>query len=114
MHVIVCVNIRQVKGSISIMLCAVYKSIRKPQTYLFVAKRDDFSRVPTPLLEQFGPPQLVSVLNIKETTKMAMAEAPKVISEVTQSGFYLQLPPPPVDYLKAHKERKQQQLESDS
>jgi len=94
------------------MLCAVYKSIRKPQTYIFVAKRDDFSQVPTPLLEQFGPPQLVSVLNITETTKMAMAKAPKVIKEVMNSGFYLQLPPPPIDHLKDHKNRKQQELES--
>ena len=94
------------------MLCAVYKSIRKPQTYIFVAKRDDFSQVPTPLLEQFGPPQLVSILNIKETTKMAIADASRVIKEVTDSGFYLQLPPPPIDYLKDHKNRKLQQLES--
>ncbi|MEJ6078240.1 YcgL domain-containing protein [Vibrio sp. 1-Bac 57] len=90
------------------MLCAVYKSIRKPQTYIFVAKRDDFSQVPTALLEQFGPPKLVTVLNITETTKMAMAEAPKVIKEVARSGFYLQLPPPPVDHLKDHKKRQQQ------
>ncbi|WP_160062795.1 YcgL domain-containing protein [Psychromonas sp. L1A2] len=96
------------------MLCAVYKSIRKPQTYIFVAKRDDFSQVPTPLLEQFGPPQLVSILNIKETTKMAIAEASRVIKAVTDSGFYLQLPPPPIDYLKDHKNRKLQQLESES
>ena len=96
------------------MLCAVYKSIRKPQTYIFVAKRDDFSQVPTPLLEQFGPPHLVSILNIKETTKMAIAEASRVIQEVTDSGFYLQLPPPPIDYLKDHKNRKLQQLESES
>ena len=95
------------------MLCAVYKSIRKPQTYIFVAKRDDFSQVPTPLLEQFGPPQLVSILNIKETTKMAIADASRVIKEVTDSGFYLQLPPPPIDYLKDHKNRKLQQLESE-
>ncbi|MEL0629478.1 YcgL domain-containing protein [Psychromonas aquatilis] len=95
------------------MLCAVYKSIRKPQTYIFVAKRDDFSKVPTALLEQFGPPQLISVLNITDSTKMAMADAKKVIKEVTFAGFYLQLPPPPVNYLKEHKNRKQRELESE-
>lgn len=94
------------------MLCAVYKSIRKPQTYLFVAKRDDFSQVPTPLLEQFGPPELVSVLNITDETKMAMSEAPKVIKAVLETGFYLQLPPPPINHLKEHKNRNQQELES--
>ena len=93
------------------MLCAVYKSIRKSQTYIFVAKRDDFSEVPTPLLENFGPPELVSILNITENTKMAMAEAPKVIKAVTDNGFYLQLPPPPIDYLQEHKHRKQQESE---
>ena len=94
------------------MLCAVYKSIRKPQTYIFVAKRDDFSQVPTPLLEKFGPPQLVSVLNMNNETKMAIAEAPKVIKAIAETGFYLQLPPPPVDYLQDHKNRKKQELES--
>jgi len=40
-----------------------------------------------------------------------MAEAPKVIDAVTEKGFYLQLPPPPVDYLQEHKNRRQQKLE---
>ena len=94
------------------MLCAVYKSIRKPQTYIFVAKRDDFSQVPAPLLEKFGPPQLVSILNMSNDTKMAIAEAPKVIKAVKETGFYLQLPPPPVDHLQDHKNRNKQKLES--
>jgi uncharacterized protein len=92
------------------MLCAVYKSIRKSQTYLFIAKRDDFSPVPEQLLAQFGPPQLVSLLNINLQTKFALAEAQKVISAITNNGYYLQLPPPPVDYLQEHKNwtKKQQ------
>lgn len=94
------------------MLCAVYKSIRKPQTYLFVAKRDDFSAVPSVLLEQFGQPQLVSMLNINKESKMALADAEKVLTEINNNGFYLQLPPPPIDYLKEHKEWIKQQKES--
>lgn len=90
------------------MLCAVYKSIRKPQTYIFVAKRDDFSQVPAPLLEQFGPPQLLSVLNLTENSKMAIAQAKNVIKQVTELGFYLQLPPPPINYLQDYRNRNQQ------
>ncbi len=86
------------------MLVSVYKSIRKSQTYLFIAKRDDFSPVPDPLLSQFGPPQLVTVLNLKDDTKMAFAEADKVLKAIVSNGFYLQLPPPPIDYLQEHKE----------
>jgi len=91
------------------MLCAVYKSIRKSQTYLFVAKRDDFSAVPDPLLTQFGPPQLVSLLNIQADTKLALADADKLILSIQTEGYYLQLPPPPVDHLKEHKKWQKQQ-----
>lgn len=90
------------------MLCAVYKSIRKSQTYIFVAKRDDFSQVPAPLLEKFGPPQLLSILNLTEDSKMAIAEAKNVIKQVTEVGFYLQLPPPPINYLQEYKDHNQQ------
>lgn len=91
-------------GYISIMLCAVYKSIRKSQTYLFIAKRDDFSSVPNELLNQFGIPELISLLNIEEKTKMALADPESVRSAIIKDGYYLQLPPPPIDHLKAHKE----------
>lgn len=84
------------------MLCAVYKSIRKSQTYLFIAKRDDFSSVPDALLTQFGPPQLVSLLNIQEKTQLALADPANVRAAIIKNGYYLQLPPPPVDYLKEH------------
>ena len=93
------------------MLCAVYKSIRKSQTYLFIIKKDDFEPVPGPLLEQFGPPQLVSLLNIKPDSKLAMTDANTVIQAIQKNGFYLQLPPPPVDYLKEHKAWRKKQLE---
>ena len=43
---------------------------------------------------------------------MAMAEAPKVLKAIAESGFYLQLPPPPINYLQEHKNRNKQELES--
>jgi hypothetical protein len=91
------------------MLCAVYKSIRKPQTYLFIAKRDDFTPVLDALLTQFGPPQLVSLLNIQEHTKLALADPKNVRSAIIKNGYYLQLPPPPVDHLKEHKKWQEKQ-----
>lgn len=91
------------------MLCAVYKSIRKSQTYLFVAKRDDFSAVPEQLLTQFGPPQLVSLLNIKADSKLALADANKLIFSIKTDGYYLQLPPPPINHIQEHKKWQKQQ-----
>ena len=45
------------------MLCSVYKSAKKAQTYLFINKRDDFSEVPEALMKMFGKPEMVTVLN---------------------------------------------------
>ena len=95
------------------MLCAIYKSVRKSQTYLFIAKRDDFSPVPDSLLEKFGTPQLISLLNINLQTKFALAEAEKVLSAITNNGYYLQLPPPPVDHLQEHKNWKKKQQDNE-
>ena len=41
------------------MLCAVYKSRKKAETYLFIERREDFSRVPEALMSTFGRPELV-------------------------------------------------------
>ena len=111
MHVIVCNQIRQVKGYISIMLCTVYKSIRKPQTYLFIAKRDDFTPVPDELLNRFGQPQLVSIINLKETTKLALADPLSVQKSIMKDGYYLQLPPTPIDYLQENRTWQEEQEE---
>jgi uncharacterized protein YcgL (UPF0745 family) len=85
------------------MLCAIYKSARKAQTYLFVNKRDDFSSVPDGLMKTFGTPNLVTLINLDTKEKLAMADLEKVKSNLIEKGFYLQLPPPQEDLLKEHK-----------
>ncbi|MEW6992871.1 YcgL domain-containing protein [Colwelliaceae bacterium MEBiC 14330] len=85
------------------MLCTIYKSARKAQTYLFINKRDDFSEVPEALMKTFGTPQLVTILNLAAKDKLAMADIDKVRTNLKEQGFYLQLPPPQEDLLKAHK-----------
>ncbi|MCF1427522.1 MAG: YcgL domain-containing protein [Shewanella sp.] len=86
------------------MLCAVYKSSRKVDTYLFVNKRDCFDDVPKSLMEVFGTPQLVMVFAIAQRQYLGVADINKVKSELAQKGFYLQLPPPPEDLLKNHRQ----------
>lgn len=84
------------------MLCAVYKSPKKAQTFLYVEKRDDFSRVPEALLNTFGKPVLVTLVNLAQKDKLAFADIEKVKVELGNNGFYLQLPPPQEDLLKEH------------
>ena len=85
------------------MLCAIYKSTKKAQTYLFVKTRDDFSAVPEALMTTFGTPVLVTLTNLATKEKLAFANLDKVKSSLNEQGFYLQLPPPPEDLLKEHK-----------
>ena len=86
------------------MLCAIYKSSKKDQTYLFVKTRDDFSSVPEPLMATFGTPNLVMLINLATKTKLGFADLEKVRNSLLAQGYYLQLPPPKEDLLKVHKE----------
>jgi uncharacterized protein YcgL (UPF0745 family) len=85
------------------MLCAIYKSAKKAQTYLFVKTRDDFSLVPEPLMAMFGTPTLVTLTNLATKTKLAFADLERVKINLNEEGYYLQLPPPPENLLKQHK-----------
>lgn len=85
------------------MLCAVYRSLRKEGTYLYIEKRDDFSKVPALLLENFGKPELVTVINLAKREHLAQIDINKLKAALAEPGFYLQLPPPPDDLLAAHK-----------
>lgn len=85
------------------MLCAVYKSRKKDSTYLYVKQRDDFSAVPQALLDTFGKPELVTVINLDKREHLALADIDRVKLQLQQQGFYLQLPPPPEDLLAQHK-----------
>ena len=88
------------------MLCAVYKSLKKEGTYLYVKQRDDFSAVPEVLLKSFGTPVLVTLINLAKREQLAQADLTKVKQELTDKGFYLQLPPPTEDLLAEHKARQ--------
>ncbi|MFI3246644.1 MAG: YcgL domain-containing protein [Ferrimonas sp.] len=87
------------------MICVVYRSSKKAETYLYVNKRDDFSSVPEQLLTIFGVPQFVMVLPIAKLTKLGNADLTKVKQALAENGFYLQLPPPVEDLLKTHKQQ---------
>lgn len=82
------------------MLCAIYKSSKKEEMYLYIAKRDDFSSVPTELMSVFGKPQFVMLFNLLGNKNLARAENQEVLRNIEQTGFYLQLPPPPENLLK--------------
>jgi uncharacterized protein YcgL (UPF0745 family) len=90
------------------MLCAVYKSVRKDSTYLYVERRDDFSKVPEALLQTFGTPVLVTLINLARREHLALADIDKVKQQLQGQGYYLQIPPPVDNLLAEHKKLSQQ------
>ena len=85
------------------MLCAVYKSSRKADTYLFIQKKDSFESVPEQLLTTFGTPKLVMMLPLNKKEALAGADINKVKQSLVDKGYYLQLPPPPENLLETYK-----------
>ncbi|WP_077340649.1 YcgL domain-containing protein [Pseudocolwellia agarivorans] len=85
------------------MLCSVYKSPKKKQTYLFINKRNDFSDVPEGLMSVFGTPVLVTVMNLAGKSKLALSDIDTVKENLKEKGYYLQLPPPEENLLDQHK-----------
>ncbi|CAG9296756.1 YcgL domain-containing protein [Celerinatantimonas diazotrophica] len=88
------------------MLCYIYKSLKKEQTYLYIAKRDKFENVPEQLLAMFGKPELLMTINLAKQIKLAIADIDKVREAIRKDGFYLQLPPPVTNELEAFKASK--------
>ncbi|MGV3344388.1 YcgL domain-containing protein [Enterobacteriaceae bacterium LUAb1] len=77
------------------MFCAIYRSSKRDQTYLYVEKRDDFSRLPQALLQAFGKPQYVMMIPLDGSKRLVNAELESVKQALMEQGYYLQLPPPP-------------------
>ncbi|OLQ90606.1 hypothetical protein BIY22_06335 [Vibrio panuliri] len=87
------------------MLCAIYKSAKKEGAYLYVPKKDDFSQVPDQLMQMFGKPTMVMVVNLSGRS-LAQVDIEKVKKSMNEQGYFLQLPPPPKNLLDEYKEQK--------
>jgi len=75
------------------MQCVIYKGTKQPDSYLFVEREDDFSRVPDTLLSMFGTLEYVMTLEIHAQLHLARADAGEVMKKLEVEGYYLQLPP---------------------
>ncbi|AJQ96172.1 hypothetical protein YC6258_04136 [Gynuella sunshinyii YC6258] len=80
-------------------LVSIYKSAKKDEMYLYVRKSEKFSRVPDALMQIFGRADHVVDMLLTEDRKMARVDAGKVLAELEEKGFYLQMPPARDDYM---------------
>ena len=79
----------------------VYKSLKKADTYLYLAARDDFSRLPEPLRTQLGALQFVLDVDLARGRKLAQEDPDVVRTNLVSRGFHLQFPPTMADPMTA-------------
>ena len=77
----------------------VYKSQRKADTYVYLAARDDFARLPEPLRTQLGALPFVLDVALTPERRLAREDAAVVRENLAVRGFHLQFPPSIADPL---------------
>jgi uncharacterized protein YcgL (UPF0745 family) len=75
------------------MMCFVYKSLKKVDTYLYLSEKDDFACVPDALKRMLGELEFVLEVDLGKREQLAQADVRQVQLQLQQHGFYLQLPP---------------------
>ncbi len=73
--------------------CWVYKSPRKDEMYLYLAREEGFDDLPEALLGHFGTPVFVMALTLHAGRPLAREDVTKVMANLREQGFHLQMPP---------------------
>jgi len=74
------------------MQCFVYRSSRREDTYLFMAKKDNFENIPEALLRVFGDPEFSFEFELNNDKNLVRDDPVEVINNLTERGFHLLMP----------------------
>lgn len=74
------------------MDCWIYRSGRKQEMYLYLAREDGFDDLPAALRQHFGRPTLVMRLPLDPTRRLAREDVNQVMANLRTQGYHLQLP----------------------
>jgi len=61
--------------------------------YLYLAQEDHFENIPKPLLDRFGQAVRVMELELHPGRDLAREDITKVMANLREQGFHLQMPP---------------------
>jgi uncharacterized protein YcgL (UPF0745 family) len=73
--------------------CWIYRSPRQSELYLYLADEAAFDTLPLGLLERFGSPEFVMQLKLHAGRPLAREDVGRVMQNLREQGFHLQLPP---------------------
>ncbi len=69
------------------MQCYVYKSLKQDLLFLYIDKKDDFSRVPAELLQSFGTLEFVLEMELTPERKLAKEDSKQVLQVCRKKVF---------------------------
>src|SRR3546814_518353 len=75
------------------MQCFVYASLRKLDSYLWLAQRDAFDQLPESLALLLGELRFVMEVQLDEQRKLPVEDAAQILEHLHTQGWHLQLPP---------------------
>jgi uncharacterized protein YcgL (UPF0745 family) len=81
-------------------ICSIYRSSKHEGMYLYVDKSEDMERVPAQLLKRFGKPEFAMTLLLHPERELARVDVQKVLLEIEEQGFFLQIPPRPDEVMR--------------
>ena len=81
--------------TITEMECAVFKSLKKDETYVFIQTTTSLSDLPDELMKILGQTEMVMTLSLTPEKKMARGTATEVMLSIEKQGFHLQMPENP-------------------
>ena len=70
----------------------VYKSRKRADTYVYLAEREDFARLPDTLRAQLGPLDFLLEVALTPERRLARGNQREVMKSLETQGFHLQLP----------------------
>ena len=76
------------------MRCFVFKSLRKADTYVYLAGREGAASLPAPMQALLGELKFVMELDLAPGRKLAREDAQQVRENLAARGFHVQYPPP--------------------
>ena len=77
------------------MKVAVFKTARRPETFLFIREGLQPGEWPDGLEQVFMPVEKVLSLSLTPDQPLAAQSATRVMEEIIAKGYFLQLPPQP-------------------
>lgn len=86
------------------MFCYIYKNPKKDGMYLYIPKKDHFEFLPEKLKESFKSINFVMAVNLDKRKSLAQVNLEELKKELTERGFYLQLPKEEMSFIDEYKQ----------